>query len=124
MIATTRPPADRHGRVAHRRGERDLAHAEPAPAGEQLVALAEIEPGGPDFLPGDDVAFARGSSSASTTLGVLLDQHRVGAGRHRRAGEDADSLAGADLAGKAMAGRGHADDPELRVAWQSAARTA
>ncbi len=51
----------------------------------------------------DRVAVARG---------VLLDQDRVGAARHRRAGEDADRLAGRDGAVEGVARGGHAGDAE------------
>ncbi len=77
------------------------------------VADAEILPGRADvralFQPvakGDPIALPRD---------ILLQDHPVGAVGHRRAGEDAHRLAGADGAGKALSGRGFTDDVQNRA---------
>ena len=88
------PPADRQRAVAHGGGKGDLAHAEAAPGLEQEVALLEVEPGRADVaaagdrLQGDDGVRRRPRCSPGSGR-----RRRLG---HRRAGEDADGLAGAD----------------------------
>ena len=86
-----RPAAHRQARVAHGGGEREAARIETLPGGKERVAGAEVEPARAHEAPrrggvedGDGVAVASR---------ILLDDDRVGAVRHRRAGEDADRLA-------------------------------
>ena len=46
----------------------------------------------------------------AVALGQLLDDNRIGAGRHKAAGENARRLSGADTAGERPAGGNLADD--------------
>ncbi len=61
---------------------------------KQRRALGEIEAGGADVAAGGDRL--ADDDGIAVGLGILLDQDGVGAGRNRRAGEDADGLAGPD----------------------------
>ena len=111
--------------VVHRGGERDLAHAEPRGrrrAGRRLRGNRG-RPGGccgpARPVLGDDDRRRRASAfswmrTASAPVG------------HRRAGEDADRLAGADRAGEAVAGGATCRRPVSRAGTfaASAARTA
>ena len=63
--------------------------------------------------PGD--AFDDTDAGFRKPFHVLLHDNRVGASRKRGPREDANGLAGADHAGKAVAGGGLSDD--LQVAW-------
>ncbi len=104
-----RAAAHRHGAIAHGRRERHLAVAEPGAGGEEDGALLEVETGGAD-VPAGQSGLADADRAVGKRLGVLLDQDRVGALRHRRAGEDADGFAGRHFAGKGTPGSRHADD--------------
>ena len=98
-------------RPVHRRGEADVARRQPPSGPQQHVALGEIEP----FAA--HVAAARGAfehpDPVAVALRVLLDDDRVGARRHRRAGEDAGGFAGADMSAKPGPGRHLGDDAQL-----------
>ena len=118
-----RAARDRHAAGVHRGEEREVDRAEPARGGD-AGAGGEVAAGGAD------VAVARrgrrgarsSSPSASTSSWIT---HEVGALGHRRAGEDAHRLAGADRAREARAGGRGADDARGgRRRAASAARTA
>ncbi len=98
-------------RPVHCRGEADVARRQPPSGPQQHVALAKIEPLAPH------VAAARGAfehpHAIAVALGVLLNDDRVGARRHRRAGKDAGGFAGADMPAEPGAGRYFGDDPQL-----------
>ena len=81
-------------RTVHRRRQRDVPGAQNASGPRAGVAFAEVEAGGPDVRSPrrprlDDDPRAVG-------VRVFLDDDRVGAARHRAAGEDPDRLARAD----------------------------
>ena len=85
-----------------RGGERHVLRGEP-PAGRQHDrALAHILAGKPAV--GASFQPRRHDDVIALGAHVLLHEHRVGAGRHRRAGEDADRLAGADRTRRGAAG--------------------
>ncbi len=103
---------DRHGRMVHRGGEREVAVGEAVPLAQQHRSAAEVEPGDAHVLAHcgtlvhqDRIAVARG---------VFLDHDGVGARRQHPAGEDARGFAGADRAFERMSGRDLADDVEAR----------
>ena len=108
-----RPAADGHGGMAHRGGERQLAHAERAsrrrggrrPRGSRGRRGGR---GGPATA-----GLADADRAVGERLGILLDQDRVGALGDRRAGEDADGLAGPILCRRSdRPAGGRADDRE------------
>ena len=84
------------------------AGPDPGPGGQQHVALGEIEPGAADVA----ALGRRLARDDARAIGVrhLLDQHRVGARRHRRAGEDADRLARTDRTAEPAPGGTLADE--------------
>ena len=101
--------------MAHRGGERDRARRRArARRCSSDVAGSEVEAGRPDVA-GLAATGSRTRIASPSRVGVLLDQDRVGAVRHRRAGEDAHRLAGAERAGEALAGARHADDLKRRA---------
>ena len=105
-----RPAAHRQRGVAGAGGEREPARIEGLARSQEGVALPEVEPG-PAQEParGDRLA---GGHGLAVGLGVLLDQDRVGAGRHGRAGEDTDRFAGTERPGEAVAGGAGADQAQ------------
>ena len=91
------------------------AHAEPRAGREEDGALGEVEAGAAD-MPAGLRRLADADGAVGEGVGVLLDQDRVGAFGHRRAGEDADRLAGRrSVPREAGAGGGGADDTERRA---------
>jgi hypothetical protein len=96
--------------VAHRGREREAPRVEPGAGVQESVAAAEVEAGRADEAAG--LRRLAHGHAAVRRLGILLDDDRVGAGRDRGAGEDPDRLAGADRAGKAVAGRARPDQPQ------------
>ena len=103
-----RPPNDRQRGVVGRGRQRQRRRVEHAMPVEQRLAFREIEPGLAD------VAACRDRLDHLDRAGVdaariLLDEDRVGAVGHRRAGEDAHGLAFADRAVERRAGRRFAD---------------
>ena len=96
------------------------------PRVEQHIAFAEIEPGAADVAAGGD-RLEHLDRSVADAARILLDEDRVGAVRHRRAGEDAHGLAGADRAGEAARRRRASPitrQPCAGTSATSAARTA
>ena len=99
-----------HGRFIAA-SEADVARRQPPAGLQQHVALGEIEALAPHIA-----AAPRGFEHphpVAVALGVLLDDDRVGAGRHRRAGEDARRLARADMAAEPGPGRHLGDDAQF-----------
>ena len=98
----------RQQRMVHAGGEREIARGEPMPFGEQRFAGAEIEP-----LRAHVAAFGRGLlhlDPGAVAFGHFLDHHRIGAGRHKTAGENARRLARTDRGIERPAGGDLADD--------------
>ncbi len=83
------------------------------PGREEHFAFAKIEPRSADMAAGGGRLAHRDHAIAG--LGILLDEDRVGALGHRRAGEDARGFARADLAVKPFASDRRADEPQPRA---------
>ena len=124
MMATPRLAAHRDGAVPTAPASAISRMPRRRPAASSRSPSVKSRPAGRMLRPA--ATASRAVRCRRVGLGVLLDQHRVGAFRHRRAGEDADRLAGSDDAVISGAGGGHADHPELRrrAPATSAARTA
>ena len=111
--AHMRPRPHLQAGMAHGGGERQPRRVEPLARPQQHLALAKVEPRRADE--GARLHRGRDRDRVALRLRVLLDDDRVGAGRHRRAGEDAHRLArpegeagaasGDALAGDAQAAR-------------------
>ena len=91
----------------HRGEEAEVGRPQPARGGD-AVAAPEVAAGRADA--GRAGLLGRHRHAVAARLGLLLDDDPVGAGRQRRAGEDAHRLARADAARVALAGGGGADD--------------
>ena len=78
--------------MVHGGGETDVAGVEALAGGKAQIALPEIEAGGADIA-----ALGPGllhQHMIFVSLGILLDDDRIGTLGQRRAGEDAHGLAG------------------------------
>ena len=94
-------------------------------AASDEAARIETLPGGKERVAGAEVEAARAHEAArrggvedgdgvAVAARILLDDDRVGAVRHRRAGEDADRLARRHDAREAAPGEARADDAQRR----------
>src|SRR5690606_13569248 len=77
--------------VPHRRGKRQLARPETAASFEQAHAFAEVAAARANMIGSNILPLYE--DLIAVALRVLLDNNAVGAVGHRRAREDADSLA-------------------------------
>ncbi len=87
--------------------ESEVAWAKPAATGKERLAVAKIEPSRPYVA--SRTLRDIDDQLVSFASGVLLDQHCVGAGRHRRSGENAHRLARSDRPLESAAGGGFTD---------------
>ncbi len=100
--------------MIHAGGERQPAGIEQLTRRQRGFAKGEILPGQADMAPfagnelGSDPVFRK-------PLGILLDDHRIGAGGQGRSGEDAYGLSGPHLSLEAMAGSRLTDHGKFRA---------
>jgi len=82
------PPSHTERRNANRRGERQMLRARRRPAGSAIAPVRTSSPArrrlAPRLKPGGTI------TSSVLATDILLHEDGVGAGRHRRAGENAD----------------------------------
>ncbi|MGY2885657.1 hypothetical protein ACVIHI_002771 [Bradyrhizobium sp. USDA 4524] len=105
-----RAAAHRKFRIVHGGRQRQRAVGQAAAAGEQHLALTEVDPSRADVPP--DAGGLRDRDVVAVDGGVLLDDHRVGAIGDHAAGEDPHRLAGADRPLERPAGGDFADHLE------------
>ena len=74
-----------------RRRERHMLHRKPPAGGQRHRAVAHIFAGEPPI--GAALKSGRHHDAVAVDAAILLHEHRIGAVRHRRAGENADRLA-------------------------------
>ena len=96
-----------------RGGERDVLRLEHGAGRQHHRACRHVLAGEPPV--GAALEARRHDHRIAFDRHVLLHEHGVGAGRHRRAGEDADGLAGLDRQRRVGAGGQPAGDDEPRV---------
>ena len=98
-----RPPDHRQVPVAQRRGDAELARAQPRAGRDDVVARGDVLAGAADVVAGP----GRGQPDpVARGVGVLEHDDRVGAGRQRRAGHDPDRGARGERGRLAGAGEG------------------
>ena len=91
-----------HGqmRVIHRRGQSQIGRAQAMPLCEQSIAADKIKTGFANIA-AQSLRLIDDHTRVIRT-GVLLNDHCIGALRHRRTGENAHGLSGLNAPSKAM----------------------
>ena len=107
-----RPTAHRQRRMIGGGRERDVARAQPLAGAKQRLSFEEVEPRIAKIVAGSRRRPEK--NAVAVALHVLLDDDRVGALRHRGAGENPHRLSGPDDARKGAARRGFADEGQRR----------
>ena len=102
-----RPAGDEQFRSSGGRGQGQTPGIQPHARVEQPGAGFEVLSGGTDVARFGD---GRNDHHFTVARGVFLNHHRVGAGRHGRAGENPHRLAGTQIARKTVSRRAFADD--------------
>ena len=97
-----------------RRGERHMLHRKPPPRRQRDRAGADVLAGEPPV--GAALQARRHHHAIAVDAAIFLHEHRIRALRHRRAGEDADRLAGLDGMVRRVPGSDPIDNAKARVA--------
>ncbi len=91
-----------------------MLHREPPPGRQRDGAGAHILAGEPAI--GAALQAGRHDDAIAFDAAIFLHEHGIGAGRHRRAGENADRFAGLDRMARGVAGGDPIDDGEPLLA--------